>query len=67
MTIGSLATGIALCVSFVIPPSLSYAQAPALTPFDKLPDWSGPWAMMGGIVFDRVQNWSKGLHKPRRA
>ena len=33
-------------------------QAPSFTPtvtsYDKLPDWSGAWSMMGGTVFDRA-------------
>jgi hypothetical protein len=37
------------------------AQAPpALTPFDKLPDWSGTWSMVGGTVFDRATQTGKG-------
>jgi hypothetical protein len=45
---------------FVIVPARSYAQTPALTPFDKLPDWSGTWAMMGGTVFDRATQTGQG-------
>jgi len=60
MTTRSLATGIALCASFVIVPARSFAQAPALTPFDKLPDWSGTWAMMGGTIFDRATQTGQG-------
>ena len=40
--------------------ALVFAQAPALTPFDKLPDWSGTWAMTGGTVFDRATQTGQG-------
>jgi len=60
MTTRSWATRIALCASFVIAPARSSAQTPALTPFDKLPDWSGTWAMMGGTVFDRATQTGQG-------
>jgi hypothetical protein len=39
-------------------------QAPAYTPtvtqYDKLPDWSGAWSMMGGTVFDRATQTGQG-------
>jgi hypothetical protein len=54
MTTRFLAMGIALYASSVL------AQTPALTPFDKLPDWSGTWSMMGGTVFDRATQTGKG-------
>jgi len=38
------------------PPSYT----PTLTPWDKLPDWSGAWAMMGGTVFDAATQTGKG-------
>jgi hypothetical protein len=60
MTRTSLAIGIALGGSFLVAPCMSYAQVPALTPFDKLPDWSGTWAMMGGTVFDRATQTGQG-------
>jgi hypothetical protein len=44
----------------VIVPSLSYGQAASVTPFDKLPDWSGLWNMMGGTVFDTATQTGKG-------
>src|SRR5436190_10812724 len=54
MTGKSWAIGIALSAGFAL------AQTPTLTPFDKLPDWSGTWAMMGGTVFDRATQTGKG-------
>ena len=45
--------GLSLLVS-----SLSYGQA--VTPFDKLPDWSGLWGMYGGTVFDRATQTGAG-------
>jgi hypothetical protein len=36
------------------------AQAPAVMPYDKLPDWSGVWAMQGGTVFDRATQTGTG-------
>ena len=60
MTIRSLAVGLALSASLVIAPAGSYGQSTALTPFDKLPDWSGTWAMTGGTVFDRATQTGKG-------
>ena len=30
------------------------------TPWDKLPDWSGAWQMMGGTVFDRATQTGQG-------
>jgi len=60
MTTRSLATGLALCASFVMVPARSFAQTPTLTPFEKLPDWSGTWAMTGGTVFDRATQTGKG-------
>jgi hypothetical protein len=55
-----LATGIALSAGFAIMPSMVHAQAPTPTPFDKLPDWSGTWAMMGGTVSDRATQTGQG-------
>jgi hypothetical protein len=36
------------------------AQTPALTPFEKLPDWSGTWSMVGGTIFDRATQTGQG-------
>ena len=38
------------------------AQTPpgTMVPFDKLPDWSGVWTMMGGTVFDRATQTGEG-------
>src|SRR3954469_5265547 len=40
------------------PPAPSYT--PTVTPFEKLPDWSGAWSMMGGTVFDRASQTGQG-------
>ncbi len=52
-------------LSFLLAPCVSRGQAPAtlppsVTPFDKLPDWSGLWSMMGGTVFDTATQTGKG-------
>lgn len=42
-------------------PGLSYAaEAGAPEAWDKLPDWSGVWSMMGGTIFDRATQTGKG-------
>jgi hypothetical protein len=51
---------LALSVGLLLAPNLGYGQAPAMTPFDKLPDWSGTWAMMGGTIFDSATQTGKG-------
>jgi hypothetical protein len=38
---------------------LSYGQG-TMTPFDKLPDWTGTWSMMGGTIFDRATQTGEG-------
>lgn len=50
----------ALTVAFVLATGLSYGQNGPLTPFDKLPDWTGTWTMMGGTVFDAATQTGKG-------
>src|SRR3954451_20732417 len=53
--------GIAFCILLTFGAGITYAQAPAaLTPFDKLPDWSGTWSMVGGTVFDRATQTGQG-------
>jgi len=56
-----------ICVglSFLLAPGMSRGQAPAVTPpsvtpFEKLPDWTGLWSMMGGTVFDTATQTGKG-------
>ncbi len=49
-----------LSVVFVLASGLSYGQNGALTPFDKLPDWTGTWTMMGGTVFDATTQTGRG-------
>jgi hypothetical protein len=39
---------------------LSYGQSASMTPFDKLPDWTGVWSMMGGTIFDRATQTGEG-------
>jgi len=36
------------------------SYTPTVTAWDKLPDWSGAWAMMGGTVFDRATQTGQG-------
>lgn len=50
----------AVSVLFVLASGLSYGQNGPLTPFDKLPDWTGTWTMMGGTVFDAATQTGKG-------
>lgn len=38
---------------------LSFGQG-TVTPYDKLPDWSGAWSMVGGTVFDRATQTGQG-------
>jgi len=57
-------------VAIVLLSGLTYAQgrgqekAPdyvqTFTPWDKLPDWSGAWQMVGGTVFDRATQTGQG-------
>jgi hypothetical protein len=36
------------------------ARADAFASYDKLPDWSGAWSMVGGTVFDRATQTGQG-------
>jgi hypothetical protein len=58
-----------LVIAFLSVSALTFAQGrgqqapsytPTVTPFDKLPDWSGAWQMMGGTVFDRATQTGQG-------
>jgi hypothetical protein len=53
---------ILLALSALAVPCLSAAEGggAAVTSFDKLPDWTGTWSMMGGTVFDRATQTGKG-------
>src|SRR6267378_6045023 len=51
---------IALGAGLLFVAVLSYGQKPALPEFNKLPDWSGVWQMMGGTVFDRATQTGQG-------
>ena len=55
------ATSFRLAVGFLIliGPCLSFGQTTPAS-FDKLPDWSGLWSMMGGTVFDTASQTGKG-------
>jgi len=50
----------ALTVGFLLAPSRSYGEDAKVASFDKLPDWSGTWAMMGGTIFDAATQTGKG-------
>ena len=55
----------ALGASFLMVPALSFGQGSgggqsAMTPYDKLPDWSGVWGMMGGTIFDKATQTGEG-------
>ena len=50
----------ALSIAFLLAPSLVFGQDAAVTSFDKLPDWSGVWSMMGGTIFDRATQTGEG-------
>src|SRR5215470_13664933 len=70
MTIKKAAASGLLIGTLLLLSSLTYAQgrgqekAPdyvqTFTPWDKLPDWSGAWQMMGGTVFDRATQTGQG-------
>jgi len=55
-----LATWAALSAVLVLAPGLSYGQSTTLTAFDKLPDWTGLWRMMGPTIFDTATQTGKG-------
>ena len=59
----------ALSASFLLVPNLSFGQGSgggqsAMTPYDKLPDWSGVWGMMGGTIFDKATQTAKVIRYP---
>ena len=53
---------IGLACSFWLVPGLSVGQGQQTTvpAYDKLPDWSGAWSMVGGTVFDRATQTGQG-------
>jgi hypothetical protein len=63
---------VGLITGLLLSAGLSYAQVrgqqgkdapafkPTVTPYDKLPDWSGAWSMVGGTVFDRATQTGQG-------
>ena len=46
-------------IGFLLLAGVTLGQSPVPT-FDKLPDWSGAWSMMGGTVFDRASQTGQG-------
>jgi hypothetical protein len=46
-------------IGFLLLAGLALGQNPIPT-YDKLPDWSGAWSMMGGTVFDRASQTGQG-------
>ena len=48
-----------LSAALLLSPTAVRAQT-GMVPFDKLPDWSGVWSMMGGTIFDRASQTGKG-------
>jgi hypothetical protein len=56
----TLLARITLSAGMLFVPGLSSSQNGSMVPFDKLPDWSGVWSMMGGTVFDRATQTGKG-------
>jgi len=51
---------LALIVVLGLASGLGFGQNAARMTFDKLPDWSGVWTMMGGTVFDTATQTGKG-------
>ena len=49
----------AILAGFLLMAGLSYGQG-KVTPYEKLPDWSGAWSMVGGTVFDRATQTGQG-------
>jgi hypothetical protein len=41
-------------------PAATPDYTPTFTPWDKLPDWSGAWSMVGGTVFDTATQTGRG-------
>ena len=53
---------IGLTSALLLVPGLSFGQREQTTvpAYDKLPDWSGAWSMVGGTVFDRATQTGEG-------
>ena len=49
-----------VALTFFLAARASYGQGASPAPFDKLPDWTGVWSMMGGTVFDTATQTGKG-------
>jgi hypothetical protein len=49
-----------LAIALTVAPRVGFAENATVTPFEKLPDWSGVWSMMGGTIFDRATQTGKG-------
>src|SRR5215475_4061983 len=63
------AKGIVFGIGFLLLSTFSFGQSresqtpsytPTVTSFDKLPDWSGTWQMMGTTVFDAATQTGEG-------
>jgi hypothetical protein len=59
MTVKTLPIFAALSMSSLLLPGLCFGQG-TMVPFDKLPDWSGTWSMMGGTIFDKATQTGEG-------
>jgi hypothetical protein len=56
----NIRTALVVSLGFLLFMGLSFGQsAPSIT-YDKLPDWSGAWSMVGGTVFDRASQTGQG-------
>jgi len=58
-----LTAAIAISLALLLLPGIVSAQtkeSATVVPFDKLPDWSGTWQMVGGTVFDRASQTGEG-------
>src|SRR5262245_51861703 len=54
---------IAVTLALLSVPGVMFGQSgqpSAVQSYDKLPDWSGVWAMQGGTVFDRATQTGTG-------
>jgi hypothetical protein len=56
----TILTGLPFSLLMVARLSFGQAEPPPLPAYDKLPDWSGTWSMMGGTVFDRATQTGDG-------
>lgn len=52
--------GLSLCLLLMAGVSMGQSGKAPLPSYDKLPDWSGVWSMVGGTVFDRGTQTGQG-------